>query len=100
MKWTQEELSVLIAFYFKYPRASHTDSHADCISLAKVLGRTPGAIDSQLRNIDYGLVRKSGDRHVSINLQNLLNQLKDDISETYQVANRIVHARGWDLPRF
>jgi hypothetical protein len=100
MQWTRDEFVVLLAFYFKYPRASHTDSHADCIALAAALGRTPSAVDSQLRNIDYDLLRSSGDRHVSAHLAALLNEFKDDIRETYREANTVVQAHGWDLPRF
>jgi hypothetical protein len=100
MRWTRDEFVVLLAFYFKYPRASHTDSHPDCILLAAALGRTPSAIDSQLRNLDYDLVRSSGDRHVSAHLLALLNQFKDDIKATYREANSVVLAHGWGLPRF
>lgn len=100
MRWTREEFVVLLAFYFKYPRASHTDSHADCIGLAGALQRTPSAVDSQLRNIDYDLVRQSGDRHVSIHLLEILNEFKDDIPSVYREANRIVRANGWGLSRF
>jgi hypothetical protein len=100
MRWTRDQLVVLLAFYFKYPRASHTDSHADCIALATALGRTPSAVDSQLRNLDYDLVRGSGDRHVSADLLEVLNEFKDDIKGAYREANRIVRAQEWNFPRF
>lgn len=100
MQWTRDEFVVLLAFYFKYPRASHTDSHADCIRLAEALGRTPSAIDSQLRNIDYDLVRNTGDRHVSAQLYDLLEEFKSDLKATYREANRVVRANGWELPPF
>lgn len=100
MRWARDEYVVLLAFYFKYPRASHTDSHPDCIRLAGALGRTPSAIDSQLRNLDYDLVRNTGDRHVSAHLQALLNEFKDDIKATYREANRVVRAHEWEFPRF
>jgi hypothetical protein len=100
MRWTRDEFVVLLAFYFKYPRASHTDSHSDCIRLAGALERTPSAVDSQLRNLDYDLVRNSGDRHVSTHLQAVLNEFKDDIKATYREANRVVRDQGWELPRF
>src|SRR5437868_3103286 len=100
MRWTRDEFVVLLAFYFKYPRASQTDSHADCIRLAAALGRTPGAVDSQLRNIDYDLVRNTGDRHVSSNLHDILNEFRDNIPAVYREANRLVRHNTWGLPRF
>lgn len=100
MRWSRDELLVLLAFYFKYPRASHTDSHADCIRLATELQRTPSAVDSQLRNLDYDLVRQAGDRHVSTELQAILDEFKDDIRATYREANKVVRDHGWNLPPF
>lgn len=100
MRWTRDEFVALLAFYFKYPRASHTNSHADCIRFATALGRTPAAVDSQLRNIDFDLVRQSGDRHVSADLQALLEEFKDNITALYREANTIVRANHWAFPRF
>ena len=98
--WTDDELIVLLAFYFRYPRKSHTDSHSDCQRLAAALGRTPGAIDQQLRNIDFDLVRQTGDRHGSQNLAGLLDQFKDNLINLYQDANTIIQRNGWNFPLF
>lgn len=100
MQWSRDEFVVLLAFYFRYPRPSHTDSHADCIRLADALGRTPSAVDSQLRNIDYDLVRGTGDRHVSVHLSEILGEFRDDIPKAYREANRIIRAKGWNFPLF
>jgi hypothetical protein len=91
---------VLLAFYFRYPRASHTDSHKDCQQLAEVLERTPGAVDNQLRNIDVDLLRSVGDRHVSSRLGELLDYYKTNITNLYREANAIVRKNKWKLPRF
>ena len=99
-QWSEDELVVLLAFYFRYPRASHTDSHADCKRLAQALGRTPGAIDNQLRNIDFDLVRHTSDRHVSILLDQLLDRHKGNLPELYREANHILRRKEWIFPNF
>ncbi|MDQ3819150.1 MAG: hypothetical protein M3362_15945 [Acidobacteriota bacterium] len=98
--WTDDELIVLLAFYFRYPRASHTDSHADCQRLAKALKRSPGAVDNQLRNIDVDLVRSVGDRHVSRRLGELLDHHKINVPSLYREANEIIRRKKWRLPTF
>lgn len=99
-QWTEDELLVLLAFYFRYPRPSHTDSHADCRRLARALGRTPGATDNQLRNIDFDLVRGTSDRHVSRLLEQLLDRHKDNLTALYREANRILRQRRWQFSSF
>jgi hypothetical protein len=99
-QWSAEELIVLLAFYFRYPRASHTDSHADCRRLARALRRTPGAVDNQLRNIDFDLVRGTADRHVSSLLAQLLDRHRGNLTELYREANRILRQRRWRFQRF
>lgn len=99
-RWNEDELLVLLAFYFRYPRSSHTDSHADCKRLARALRRTPGAVDNQLRNVDFDLVRHTSDRHVSQLLEQLLDRHKDNLSDLYREVNRILRQRRWGFPRF
>ena len=99
-QWTEQELVVLLAFYFRYPRSSHTDSHADCIRLARALHRTPGAVDNQLRNIDFDLIRRTSDRHASKLLGQLLDRHKDNLPELYREANRIITEERWRFPSF
>lgn len=99
-RWNEDELLVLLAFYFRYPRSSHTDSHADCRRLARALRRTPGAVDNQLRNVDFDLVRHTSDRHVSQLLEQLLDRHKDNLSDLYREVNRILRQRRLGFPRF
>lgn len=99
-QWAEDELIVLLAFYFRYPRPSHTDSHADCICLARALGRTPGAIDNQLRNIDVDLVRHTSDRHVSRLLAQLLARHKNNLPTLYREANHVLGQRRWRFSNF
>lgn len=99
-RWSDDELVVLLAFYFRYPRLSHTDSHPDCQRLARVLGRSAGAVDHQLRNIDFDLVRQTADRHCSQRLAQLLNQYKDNLPYLYSEANSILERRNWGFPHF
>ncbi len=99
-QWTNDEMTVLLAFYFKYPRASRTDSHADCQMIANALGRSPGAVDSQLRNVDFDLVRSVGDRHTSAKLSALLDHYKMNVPTLYREANDAVRRNKWKLPTF
>lgn len=99
-RWSDDQLIVLLAFYFRRPRAEHTDSHPRCIQLANAIGRTPGAADNQMRNIDYDLVRTAGDRHCSVRLGQLLNLHRSNLTALYREANRVVRRTGWTLPRF
>jgi len=99
-RWSDDELLVLLAFYFRFPRPSHTDSHADCRRLARVIGRTPGAVDNQLRNIDVDLIRAAGDRHVSNRLAELLDEHKHNLTHLYRQANIALRRRRWRLNRF
>lgn len=98
--WADDELLVLLAFYFRYPRPSHTDSHADCKLIAAVLGRSPGAVDQQLRNIDFDLIRASADRHVSRRLSVLLDTHKDNLPPLYRQANQALTRNGWAFKTF
>ncbi len=98
--WAYDELLVLLAFYFRYPRPSHTDSHSDCQLLASVLGRSPAAVDHQLRNIDFDLIRATADRHVSRRLSELLDSHRDNLPHLYRQANEALERNGWVFPRF
>ena len=98
--WSDDELIVLLAFYFRYPRLSQTNSHLDCQRLANVLGRTAGAVDHQLRNIDFDLVRKSADRHCSQRLASLLVRYKDNLPSVYKDANEVLDSNNWNFPHF
>lgn len=99
-RWSDDDLVVLLAFYFRYPRSSHTDSHPDCQGLARVLGRSASAVDHQLRNIDFDLVRQAADRHCSQRLAQFLNQYKDNLPHLYSEANSILERRNWEFLHF
>jgi len=99
-RWSDDEIIVLLAFYFRYPRLAHTDSHPDCQRLARILGRSAGAVDNQLRNIDFDLMRRTADRHCSRRLAELLEQYKDNLPILYREANVILQRKGWDFPNF
>lgn len=98
--WSDDELVVLLAFYFRFPRLSQTDSHLDCQQIANSIGRTPGAVDNQLRNIDFDLIRRSGDRHCSKKLASLLDQYKDNLVTLYKKANQVIDNNSWNLTPF
>jgi hypothetical protein len=100
MRWTDDQLIVLLAFYYRTPQPEQTDSHIRCQQFAHAIGRTPGAVDSQLRNVAYDLARHVGDRHVSRKLAALHDLHKDDLPGLYRMANRILRRTGWAYPRF
>src|SRR5690242_7870755 len=50
-KWTREELIVAFNLYCKIPFGKIDQKNPEIISVAKVLGRTPGAVSWKLANI-------------------------------------------------
>jgi hypothetical protein len=42
---------VILDFYYRMPEPAHTDSHPECQHFSKLLGRSPGTVDSSLRNL-------------------------------------------------
>src|SRR5579872_5914074 len=51
--WTDEDIIIAMEFYYTCPERMHTDSHAMCRELAKMLGKSPGALDTIIRNIKF-----------------------------------------------
>ena len=99
-RWSSDELIVVLAFYFKSARFEQTDSHPECQKLAKAIGRSAGAVDQQIRNIDYELVRQAGDRHVGPTLSQLYEEYKDDIPNLYRTAKDVLDRNGWEYYYF
>lgn len=91
--WTDEHLTVLMAVFIAQPFAAGDDSNPRCRRMAAALGRKPGAIDNQWRNIKYHLFRldKYGvaDRHVGQNVKNVVDQYRTDLSGLRRDARNI-----------
>ncbi len=48
---SEEEWVILLDYFFTNPEPTHTDSHPLCQQLARLIGRSPGTVDSSLRNL-------------------------------------------------
>ena len=77
---SQEEWIILVDYFFHSPEPTHTDSHPECRALAQLIGRTPGSVDSSLRNIKSIHTGAAGRPHSS------------------QLARRVYEAYTGDLP--
>ena len=49
--YTEDEWTVLLYYFLNRPEPEHTDSHPSLQAFARSIGRTPGSVDSSLRNI-------------------------------------------------
>jgi len=48
--WSREELVVVLDLYFRLPRARFTDSAAEVVEAAQLIGRSPAAVPKRLAN--------------------------------------------------
>lgn len=49
-KWSRDELTVVLALYFRLPQAKFTDSEPEVIETARLIGRTPASVAIRLAN--------------------------------------------------
>ncbi len=83
---TEEEWVVLLDYFFQSPEPTHTDSHPLCHQLAQLLGRTPGSVDSSLRNIKSIHTGAAGFTHAS--------KLARDVYESHATDLATLHLRA------
>ena len=99
-KWTDDEMIVVLAFYFTYPRKSQVYNHPDCENFAKSIGRSRCAVDNQATHIHDDLNLKKPDQQCSKRLAELLEQYKDNLPLLFETANKILEKKGWIFPSF
>ena len=100
ISWTDDEMIVMIAFYFSYPRKSQVYNHPDCEDFANSIGRSRCAIDNQATHIHDDLNKKKQEQQCSRRLGELLLEYKDNLPILFQRANEILERRSWNFPRF
>jgi len=91
-RWSEEDLTIAIEFYETCPERMHTDSHDKCVELARLLGRTPGALDRIIRNIKYADGAGAGLEHASELIYELVGRPRKTL---LQQAAVIRQNRGW-----
>lgn len=50
--WSESDLILAMEFYYTCPERMHTDAHDKCAEIAETLGRSSGALDRIIRNIN------------------------------------------------
>ena len=99
-KWTDDEMIVLLAFYFTYPRKSHVYNKPDCLEFANAIGRSGCAIDNQTANIFNDLTQKTPETLCSRRLSELLDQYKNDLPGLFEKADKILVTNKWKFQKF
>jgi hypothetical protein len=104
MKWTDDELVVLLALFVSQPFAAGDDSHPTCRAIARALKRTPAAIDNQWRNIKYHLFRLDrygvADRHVGENVESVVDRFRINLGKLRREAVSAMGRNRWRLKRY
>ena len=99
-KWADDEMIVVLAFYFSYPRKSQVYNHPDCENFAAAIGRSRCAVDNQATHIHDDLNQKKPEQQCSKRLAELLDRYKDNLPLLFKEANEILERNKWDFPVF
>lgn len=94
--WTEDELRVLAAIYFKADFSLGDDARDECRTIAACFDRSPSAIDRQWRNMDAVAKGKRG-----LNIGKLVKEAVGNYlahpSGCATLAVRVCEVRGWPL---
>lgn len=93
--WSDDDLILVLEFFFKCPEHLHTDGHPCCQSFAGLLQRSPGALDKLLRNIKSVVTNSAGLPHASAKVRSLVARFGTNLPQLYASAIGIRAARGW-----
>ena len=94
-QWTREQLIIAIEFYSQCPENRHTDSHRTCKRIARMLGRTPGALDRIIRNIKFVDTGGIGLSNASSRIHGLVGEFQSDPQRILDEAQTIRTSNGW-----
>ena len=100
MRWTDDQLTVLFAIFVSQPFKVGDDAHPECAHIAKVFGRTPGAIDRQWRNVKHHLFRLDlygVHDNVGDNVKDVVDEYRTDLSRLRRDALEIIDEKSWNL---
>jgi len=95
IEWSRYELIIAMEFYYQCPERMHTDSHAKCKEVAELIDRTPGALDSTIRNIKFEDTGDVGRPHASQAIRNLVEEFRDNRQGLLAEAAKIRADNGW-----
>ena len=94
--WTEDEVRVLAAIYFKANFSVGDDARDECRTIAACFGRTASAIDRQWRNLDAVAKNKTG-----LNIGNLVKETVTNFlthpAAYRQLALHICDEKAWPL---
>jgi hypothetical protein len=94
--WTEDELRVLAAIYFKADFSLGDDERDECRTIAACFNRSAAAIDRQWRNMDAVVKGKSGMNIGKLVSDTVAGYLSNPAGFT-QLAAHICEKRGWPL---
>lgn len=94
--WSDQELCVLVAAYFKNEFAAGDDERQENHELAAVFGRTPAAVDRQWRNVADVHTGKDV-LHVGSNVIDAVERHLEDPVGRASAARKIAVERGWSI---
>ena len=94
-QWTEDELILVLEFYYQCPENTHTDSHPMCQEVAALTSHTAKALDLVLRNTKFADQGTAGLPHVAQRLRGLVEKYKNNRSALLREAARIRSENGW-----
>lgn len=94
--WTEDEVRVLAAIYFKADFSVGDDARDECKSIAACFNRSAAAIDRQWRNMDAVTKAKPG-THIGKIVRDTVASYSTNPAGYDQLAIRICETNGWPL---
>ena len=93
--WSEDELIIAMEFYYTCPEKMHTDSHIKCKQVARMLGRSSGALDRIIRNIKYAATGGTGLEHASKRIWELVPKYQNNRAALRKAAAAVRAKNGW-----
>lgn len=95
VRWSRSHLIIAMEFYYQCPERMHTDAHEKCQEIATMIDRTPGALDTIIRNIKYIDTYETGFPHASQAICALVAEFRRNRNGLLAEAARIRADNGW-----
>lgn len=94
-EWSRDELIIAMEFYYRCPERMHTDSHSQCRSISRMIGRSPGALDRIIRNIKYVDTGGTGLSNASMKIYSMVREFKDNRAGLLDKAKSVRKLNGF-----
>lgn len=101
--WSDEQLTVLMALFVSQPFYAGDDSTETNALISQEIGRDPGAVDRQWRNMRDYLLRLDLPEHggkdlkVGENVKAVVDRYRSDFAALRRDALRIMEEENWNL---